>query len=107
MKKEKIFYAICIILIAWVCVSTIEVWVHHFNGNEYHKSNCWILIGSHTTDMVVVDCQGNWDDTFTVTVEDIKGNLYDYIDDEPKENETVLRVTMCGTELINAQMGRN
>lgn len=105
MKKSSIIgYAICVIFLLWMFTSTIEVWLHNSKGNEYSKSNIWVLISSHTTDMKVVDCtreKGN--EYYTVTVEDIKGNQYDYYDDVQRETGTVLRVTQSGTSIINAK----
>ena len=102
-KRETIFYGICIMILVWFAVSTMEVWLHNFKGNEYHKGNVWLLMSNHTTDMVVVDCQGNYDDDYLITVKDVKGNLYAYIDTEPKLNGDVLRITINGNEIMNAR----
>jgi hypothetical protein len=102
--KEKIFYSAIIIVLLWVAVSTLEVQMHNLDSNYvYNKGNLWVLISAHTTDMIVRDCQGVITDDFEVTVEDIEGNLYAYIDTEPREIGSVIRVTMSGSKIINAK----
>lgn len=104
--KEKIKYVgygICVAFIVWIALSTIEVWSHNLEKDyEYNKANVWVLTTTHTTDMVVVDCQGNYDDTYEVTVKDIEGNLWAYYDDCPKETGDILSITMSGEQIINA-----
>ena len=101
---RKLIYAICIIIIMWFVISTIEVWIHNASkGNEYSKYNIWVIISSHRTDMIVVDCQGKQNDTYEVTVEDIKGYYYAYYDSEPREIGNVIRITISGNEIINAR----
>lgn len=90
--KTKIFYAVCIILLAWIMASTTEIMIH--NGNEsyeYSKMNCWVILCGHATETVtVVECNavGNY---YEITVEDSKGNLWAYYDDEPQTMGTTLR----------------
>lgn len=103
-KKETITYAICIVLLVWIAISTIEVWAHNAHVTEsYSKANLWVLMTSHTTDMVVVGCEGNRNDDYIVTVKDIQGNLYAYIDSTTKANGDVIRITISGNEIINAR----
>lgn len=103
--KGKIVYVICTIIILWFVASTVEVWIHNTKATEtaYSKANVWVQISAHTTDMRVVDCHGNPDDSYTVTVEDINGNRWAYIDTEPKETKTILSITMSGDEIINVR----
>lgn len=102
--KEKIFYGVIIAILTWVVLSTMEVQVHNLDVDYvYNKANLWVLISAHTTDMIVRDCQGVPSDDYEVTVEDIEGNLYAYIDTEPREIGSVLRITMSGDEIINAR----
>lgn len=103
--KEKLMYGICGAIILWLIVSTVEVWVHNATETEitYSKANVWVQVSSHTTDMKVVDCQGYFTDDYKVTVEDINGNQWAYIDTEPKELGTVLSITMSGDEIIDAR----
>lgn len=101
--REIIGYGICIIILVWIVLSTLEIWKHSLDvGYVYTKANCWVMITQHTTDMKVVDCKGNPDDSYTVTVEDIEGNLWEYYDTEPKETETIMEITMSGNQIINA-----
>lgn len=93
MKKANIIMNIVgIILLLWVVISTMEVIIHNGNENyEYSKANLWVLMTESTTETVtVVECtpQGNY---YEVTVEDSKGNLWAYYDDEPKEMGDTLR----------------
>ena len=101
--KAKAFYCICVLILVWFVASTLEVWLHNFKGNDYHKGNVWLLMTNHTTDMVVVGCKGNHNDDYEIMVQDIKGNVYAYIDTEPKLNGDVLRITINGNEIINAR----
>ena len=103
-KAEIVAYGVCIALLVWVAISTIEIWVRNVSETqkECTKANVWVLATTHTTDMKVTNCQGNWDDTYEVTVEDIEGNLWAYYDSEPKEIGDVLSITMSGDEIINA-----
>ena len=106
--KAKIFYGICVAILLWLAVSTIEVWVH--NAKEikqpYNKANAWAIVAANahiTKTMTVTDCQGIYSDDYEVTVEDSNGNLWAYIDTEPKEIGITLTITMDGDEIIDAR----
>ena len=103
-KKETIGYTICVVILLWIIASTVEVWIHNAHITEnYSKANLWVLMTAHTTDMVVVGCEGNRNDDYIVTVKDIEGNLYAYIDSTIKANGDVIRITISGNEIINAR----
>ena len=98
-KIKATLYIICVALLLWVIISTMEVMF--CNGNEdytYSKVNCWVLLTSETeTTVTVVECVpvGNY---YEVTVEDSKGNLWAYYDDEAKTIGTILRETYAKGE---------
>jgi hypothetical protein len=102
-RETKTPYIICAIILLWIVASTIEVWAHNADLCDIHNANLYVLISAHHTDMEVVDCEGVPSDDYEVTVRDIKGNLYAYIDTEPREIGSVIRITMSGTDIINAK----
>ena len=91
-KLNRVLNVIGIILLLWVVISTMEVIFHNGNENyEYSKGNLWVIMTSESeTTVTVVECipEGNY---YEVTVEDSKGNLWAYYDDEPKEMGDTLR----------------
>ena len=100
---KKWIYVVGIIFVLWLMASLFEVWTHSLdNGYQYHKANACLLMAAHTTDMVVIDCQGKYDDTYVVTVQDIKGNQFDYYDDKAKETGTIMRVWLSGNIILDA-----
>lgn len=103
--KKKIVIIICIMVSLWILGSTIEVWAHQRDTNYTpNKTNYYVMITKKTTEMRVVEVSVEKEtDTFEVTVEDIKGNLWAYIDDEPKEIGDILKVTKCGDRIIDAR----
>lgn len=102
---KKIFYIICITIILWFALSTIEVWTHSLNTDYiYNKANIWAIMSTSTTEMKVVDCEiDKPTDTWLVTVEDIKGNQYMYYDSEIQYNGWIKTVTMQGKIIINVE----
>lgn len=108
--KAKIFYGICVAILLWLMASTIEVWTHNVKEAEepYNKANAWAIVAEANahktqTEMEVVDCQGVYSDDYEVTVEDSNGNLWAYIDTEPKEIGSTLTITMDGDEIVDAK----
>ncbi len=91
-KLNKVLNVVGIVLLLWVVISTMEVIFHNGNENyEYSKGNLWVVMTETKSETVtVVECipEGNY---YEVTVEDSKGNLWAYYDDEPKEMGTTLR----------------
>ena len=91
-KLNRVLNVVGIILLLWVVISTMEVIFHNGNENyEYSKGNLWVIMTSESeTTVTVVECipEGNY---YEVTVEDSKGNLWAYYDDEPKEMGDTLR----------------
>ena len=103
--KGKLFYGISILLIIWFMLSTMEVWIHNWDSNYiYSKGNVWAILTTHTTEMKVVACEPEKEtDTFIVTLEDIKGNQYDYYDSEYQYNNWVKVCVMQGTKIIDVK----
>lgn len=97
-------YIICIIILAWIFVSTVEVWVKQKTKSPiYSKVNCYNAFTQHTAEMKVVECTPHKaDDSFLVTVEDIRGNQYAYYDTEYMYNGWIIKVTMDGNQIIDA-----
>lgn len=91
-KIKVALYAICVILLAWIIVSTMEVMLYNGNENyEYSKANLYVVLTSESeTTVTVVECVAV-DNYYEVTVEDSKGNLWSYYDSEPKTMGTTLR----------------
>ena len=91
-KLNKMLNVVGIVLLLWVVISTMEVIFHNGNENyEYSKGNLWVIMTETTTETVtVVECvpEGNY---YEVTVEDSKGNLWSYYDDEPQTMGAVLK----------------
>lgn len=103
-KKEKILYGICIVILVWIAISTIEIWIKQKNPESvYSKANCYNAFTTHTTEMRVVGCDVvKADDSFEVVVEDIRGNQYAYYDSEYQYNGTIMQITMRDGQITDA-----
>ena len=96
--KSIICYALLIIVLLWLILSTVDMW----NGGK-GKWGFWYLCGNHATETecVVTACtEYNGDSYYTVTVEDRNGNQWCYYDSEEQPVGTVLRVTWNGNNEI-------
>lgn len=91
-KLNIIVNAIGIVILVWIIISAIEVNIYNGNENhEYSRSNVFVIMTETKSETVtVVECipEGNY---YEVTVEDSKGNLWAYYDDEPQTMGTTLR----------------
>lgn len=103
--KAKIFYTVCVIVLVWFMLSTIEVWTHSMDNDYiYAKGNVWAILATSTTEMKVVDCEiDKPTDSWLVTVEDIKGNQYQYYDSEIQYNGWIKEITMQGVNIVDAK----
>ena len=103
--KEKIVYGIAIAILTWVVLSTMEVQLHNLDTNYvYNKANIWAILTTTETQMKVVNCEiDKSTDTFLVTVEDIKGNQYDYYDTDYQYNSWIKTIKLQGNIIVDAR----
>lgn len=103
-KREMMVYTICITILVWFAISTVEVWLHSTRESDYiySRANVWAIMTTRTKEMRVVDCEiDKPTDTWLVTVEDIRGNQYQYYDTEIQYSGWIKTVTMQGNLVVN------
>lgn len=105
--REIIGYGICIAILVWIALSTIEVWVKQKTVSPtYSRGNCYNIIApeTETKSVVVTDCvMVKIHDCFEITVMDNDGNMWAYYDDYPLSKGHIIKAEFKADQIIDVK----
>lgn len=105
--KVVIGYGICVAIILWIAISTVEVWVKQKTESPtYTKANCYNIVApqTETKSVCVTDCVMNkQNDCFEVTVMDDDGNMWAYYDSRPLAKGHLLKATFKADKIVDVK----